>query len=669
VNRPQLVHTTNSFQESMEKHTDPEINAGHQSDNALAAELAQHSGLLLHDAQSSTEFGSGNSSAVREQVPDLESYLNRASALELARRSLIGAPVYTVISLIMLLGTPLIANYPWLTVAELLLLAMLGILRFKFALGFEHRYDQTGERAVVLFNVLTALQSLTLSVIAGVVLWRYWASQDVVLTIVLSAGCVAAGTSALSVRKSAHVIFLSCVLLPLGLAVLLVGGITKALLIIGFLMLMAFLVQDGGQARRSYMQQLRRDYDAESSRCWAAAEEFARKKFLAKMTQEIRTPINSIIGITALLLDEDLAQRPRKLAAVLLNNGIALRNQVDSIPGHFKNKPKVKKADHSSFDLRKCVTDVTKMFSENANNQGIQLISRLDDLPKSVIFFKDNYVEQVLINILSNGLQNTDRGSVVLSASCQDLGKGAIKIEFSVIDTGTGQPAGRTDSMFDPVDLFGSKLEKNAGSGLGLAISKGLTELMGGKISMESSEGSGTTVRFTIRVQVDPDDTSWHSPKAILSGEETTLTTNFAQNFPHRILVVDDQTINRKVLCQLLGKMGYQPDEAADGQEAVAAAMRTTYDVIFMDILMPNMSGIEATQWIREHFGNPQLLIIALTSETSKEARHRCLENGMNYFIPKPVQIKKIEAILSNGATGEKKEASPHSEADVSANA
>jgi CheY-like chemotaxis protein len=115
--------------------------------------------------------------------------------------------------------------------------------------------------------------------------------------------------------------------------------------------------------------------------------------------------------------------------------------------------------------------------------------------------------------------------------------------------------------------------------------------------------------------------------------------------------------------------MGYQPDEAADGQEAVAAAMRTTYDVIFMDVLMPNMSGIEATQWIREHFGNPRLVIIALTSETSKEARHRCLENGMNYFIPKPVQIKKIEAILSNEDTGEKKETRPLSEADVSANA
>ncbi|MDT8320157.1 MAG: hypothetical protein RQ826_06470 [Xanthomonadales bacterium] len=125
-----------------------------------------------------------------------------------------------------------------------------------FARTFERRYDAIGERAVVQFSILTAMQSLPLGVMAAMVIWQYWATQEAVLTAVLAVGCIAAGTSALSVRRSAHFIFLLCVLTPLCIAVFLVGGLTKALLIAGFLLLMALLVQDGGQARRLYLDHL-----------------------------------------------------------------------------------------------------------------------------------------------------------------------------------------------------------------------------------------------------------------------------------------------------------------------------------------------------------------------------------------------------------------------------
>ena len=153
------------------------------------------------------------------RVPVLEAYLEKASALELARRSMLGAPVYTVISLIMLAGTPMLMDYGVWSVAEIILLMMLGGIRVWFAKGFEQRYEASGENAVVQFSILTALQSLTLGVLAGMVILQYWATQEVVLTIVLSAGCIAAGTSALSVRRSAHIIFLACVLAPFGFAV------------------------------------------------------------------------------------------------------------------------------------------------------------------------------------------------------------------------------------------------------------------------------------------------------------------------------------------------------------------------------------------------------------------------------------------------------------------
>ena len=290
------------------------------------------------------------------------SYFNRASALELARRSLVGAPVYTVISILMLLGTPILAEYGWIAALEISLLVVLGVLRFRFACGFEHRYDRIGELAVLQFNILTALQSLTLGFLAAVVIWHYWATRDVVLTIVLSAACVAAGTSALSVRKSAHVIFLICVLLPFGISVFLVGGLAKALLIIGYLVLMAFLVQGGGQAKRSYIQQLRANYEAESARRWAVAEHQARKEFVSNMTHKIRTPINSIIGMTSLLLDENLEQRPRDFAAIVHQSGIALMNRIESIPGTDTAKTKTTEIDEKLFDLQQCVADVVQNY-------------------------------------------------------------------------------------------------------------------------------------------------------------------------------------------------------------------------------------------------------------------------------------------------------------------
>lgn len=602
----------------------------------------------------SARNGSQNTTREPDQDPDLERYFERTSALELARRSLVGAPVYALISLIMLLGTPILRDYGWVVALEALLLIVLGVIRFLFAHGFARRYDRIGERAVTQFNALTALQSLTLGVVAGVVIWHYWAAQEVVLTIVLSAGCVAAGTSALSVRRSAQVIFLICVLAPFGISVLIVGGIAKALLIVGYLVLMAFLVQDGGVAKHSYMQQVRDNYDAELARRWTAAETVARKEFLANINYEFRTPINSIIGMTSLLLDENLQQKPLEFVAIIRNSGAALLNLIENIPGSIKAGRRGAKTGKDMFDLRQCATEVLEEFRGKANSKRIALISELDDLPDAIGFpHGNNYVEQVLINLLSNAVENTEQGEVTLSASCRDLENEEMRIEFAVSDTGKGLAASRLDSVFNPVGTSGDKKNRKFDRGMGLPMSRGLTELMGGKIWIESTEGQGTTVRFTIRVRVDPGDTSWQSAKAILEDTPTAFSRDLGEILPLRILIVEDHAINRKVLNQLLDKMGYQSDEADDGQEAVAAAMQKTYDLIFMDLRMPNMDGVEATRWIREHYNNHKLHIVALTGDATPGSRELCLAAGMDDFLAKPVQIEHLEAVLRKTAVGD----------------
>jgi PAS domain S-box-containing protein len=246
--------------------------------------------------------------------------MERVSALELARRSLLGAPVYAVISLIMLVGTPILMDYGWWAITEATVLIQMGVVRVWFALTFEQRYERIGERAVLQFSILTALQSLALGVLAGMVIYRYWASQEIVLTIVLSAGVIAASTSALAVRRSAHLIFLACVLGPFGYAVYLVGGLTKAVLVLGYLVLMAFLVQDSGQARRSYIQRIKDHYNDQEERIRAvnemrklalAVEQSPESIVITNLDAEIEYINEAFINTTGYSREELIGKNPR----------------------------------------------------------------------------------------------------------------------------------------------------------------------------------------------------------------------------------------------------------------------------------------------------------------------------------------------------------------------
>lgn len=432
--------------------------------------------------------------------PDLESYLDRASALELARRSLIGAPVYAVLSLVMLLGTPIHSHYGWWTVAEAGLLLALGVIRFVFARGFEQRYERIGEKAVAQFSILTALQSLTLGVLAAMVIWFYWSTSEVVLTVVLSAGCIAAGTSALSIRKSAHAIFLACVLVPLGIAVLLVGGAVKALLILGFLVLMAFLVQDGGQARRSFLEKLKDHYSHQLVQRRIAIENQAIKQYMESLVHELRTPVHTIVGLLDPLLDGELSEIRLPSAQALRRNCSVLVDLVNNIPG--------------SAEIR----------------------ARADP------------------------------------------------------DAGLPEPP-------------------EAGT--------------------QSSAGS-------VRLAADEEG----QPLA----EGDTL--------PQQLLVVDDDEVHRAILSAYLEKCGYQPDQAADGKEAIEAVKKKHYNLIFMDLRMPGMGGLEAIRWIREHFDDKgrSIRIIVLTADHSVETRNQCYSAGADQFMAKPFLPNDLEPVLKQSS-------------------
>jgi len=599
-----------------------------------------------------------------ERLPDLDTYIDRESALELARRSLLGAPVYTIISLIMLAGTPLAMDYgPW-AISEFVLLLMLGAVRIWFAMGFERRYDLVGEKAVKQFSIMTALQSLTLGILSAMVIWQYWAAKEVVLTIVLSAGCIAAGTSALSVRRSAQLIFLACVLAPLGVAVYLVGGLAPAALIVGFLSLMAFLVQDGGLAKSSYFRRLGEHYEEKISRRRTALELQAKQEFVKEIGHDIRAPVNSIVGMTALLLDERLSKNARDIAEAIRKSGNDLWTLIGDLPGAIRHIHETPEVQLGEINLRQCILDTVDLYKLDASKKGLELATRLDDMPENVSSCDQGQLEQVLANLLANAVQYTDKGSITLSSACQNLHDGMVLIEFTIADTGPGISVEHRESVFDPFSEKGAKTSgKYGGDGLGLPLCKGLVELLGGDIWIEDNGGQGTIVRFTIRAELDPSNNNWEgrgdhiktqSAEADLRCSPVTGS-NVSQLHPHRILIVDDDDIHRQIVCAQLKKMGYEADEAADGEQAIAAVMQETYDLIFMDVRMPSMSGTEATRWIRERFNDDALRIIALTGDATIEAREKCMRSGMDNFVTKPVQVKDLEAILRHTKRPESK--------------
>ncbi len=595
-----------------------------------------------------------NTTSELDQFPYLETYIERESALELARRSLLGAPVYTIISLIMLAGTPMLKDYRGWAVAEVILLVLLGVVRVWFALGFEQRYDRIGERAVNQFSAMTALHSLTLGVLSAMVIWQYWEVSEVVLTIVLSAGCIAAGTSAMSVRRSAQLIFLICILVPFGVSVFLVGGLARALFIVGFLSLMAFLVQDGGQAKRAYIKSLKEHYGEKIFRRRAALELQAKRQFVNEIGLDVRAPVNSIIGMTALLLDERLSVKSRELAESIRKSADALWRLVADMPGALRTAHDAPGSRLGVLNLKSCISNTMNLYRLEAMDKGLVLSIDLEGIPENVTSCDQSQLEQVLANLMARAMQQTDKGSITLSASCEGLQNGTMLIEFSLADTGTDIPPENREAIFNPFRGKGTHTGKDSSDdGLGLPVCKGLVELMGGDIWIEGNHPQGSTVKFTIRAELDPSENTRADIADVRLPSADTIVRPFAavtetlsELYPHNILVVDDDDIHRQIVCVQLQKLGYAADEAADGEQAIAAVMEGQYDLIFMDLRLPNMSGIESTRWIRERFNDKGLQIVALTGDATIKAMASCMQAGMDSFVTKPVQIKDLKAVL-----------------------
>lgn len=387
----------------------------------------------------------------------------------------------------------------------------------------------------------------------------------------------------------------------------------------------------------------------------------AKSEFLTIMSHELRTPLNAIIGMTRLTLSTHLDDAQKEYLDAVLISSDHLLTLLNSILDFSKIEAGKFVLDQKPFDIDLLLNDLMIMFSFQAGKKQLDLKYSTRGIPRYVKG-DSHRLRQILVNIVGNAIKFTDSGSIVIDVCCEGHKATAadeVMLRFSITDTGIGIPSDKLEAVFnDFTQLSSSQGEQSGGTGLGLTITKQLIHLMGGEIWVESREGKGSTFYFKILLkQASAGKVETESKRALMA---RVLPAGKKVYTPLKILLAEDFEVNRKLIVPFLEQHGHTVVTAENGQEVLdllsGLVSGQTFDLILMDIKMPVMDGIETTRHIRAHT-QPEISgipIIALTAHAIKGDRERFLGAGMDDYVSKPVDGKKLLTIMEQLSTGRK---------------
>jgi two-component system sensor histidine kinase/response regulator len=376
----------------------------------------------------------------------------------------------------------------------------------------------------------------------------------------------------------------------------------------------------------------------------ADAANLAKSTFLANMSHEIRTPMNAIMGLTQLMLLGQPTAEQRDRMGLVMGAAKHLLGIIDDILDLSKIEAGKLALHPVDFNLGAVFDDTCAILTESMRSKGLTLTHHIDPAVPALLHGDPRRLEQILVNYGSNAAKFTSQGHVVMRAQVQEEGQSWVVLRFEVEDTGMGVPAEQQHRLFHAFEqVDGSITRRHGGTGLGLSISRHLARMMGGEVGCSSEPGQGSVFWFTARLSKVANESARPPEHQVPS----TLDDLKLRCEGARVLLVEDQELGRLVAQDMLRYIaGIEADIACDGVEAVDKAKGQSYDLIFMDMQMPRMDGMEASRCIRGLSAHAATPIIGLTANAFSEDRQRCLDAGMNEHLAKPLSIEALTAVL-----------------------
>jgi PAS domain S-box-containing protein len=398
---------------------------------------------------------------------------------------------------------------------------------------------------------------------------------------------------------------------------------------------------------------IRANSKAEKARRIAEEAMKAKQQFLANMSHEIRTPMNSIIGFTKILLGTPLDEKQREFLSAIKLSGdtlIVLLNDILDLSKVDAGKMTYEK---NPFLLRESISSMLRLFETKIQEKQLRLNVEFDPGIPEVVTGDAVRLRQIILNLISNAVKFTETGSITMSTKLVEDESDRVTIRFEVTDTGIGIPPDRVKSIFEKFEQASSSTARlYGGTGLGLAIVKHLVEGQEGQVHVKSEPGKGSTFGFTLSFgKTSVTKNELHAEE---EQEEQAPRTN--EDLKHiRVLVAEDNSLNQLLMKTILGDIGFRQDLASDGKKVIEKLSRGNYDIILMDLQMPEMNGFEVTQHIRHHMRS-DIPIIALTADVAEADVKKCKAAGMDDYVPKPVDGKllfeKILALVKRSRSG-----------------